>query len=264
MSLHFSAPHWPWEGPEDQAESKRIGSELNHRDGGSAATYRIMVEAMDAQIGRVLKALADTGQARDTVVVFTSDNGGERFSNTWPFSGKKMDLLEGGLRVPAVVRWPARIKRGLVSGQTMIHMDWVATLLEAAGATPDPAAPLDGISLMPVLTAGAAAKPRTLYWRFKGNAQRAIREGDYKALKVGSNSFLFNVVDDPQERANLKKRQPEVYKRLTGAWDAWNRGMLPEDPATLTGNNTAANWVDRAGAAAVAREAIDDFGPWPD
>ena len=103
LSLHFSAPHWPWEAPGDTAESARIGKVpggLFHLDGGSQATYRRMIEAMDHQIGRVLEALRAGGLTDNTIVIFTSDNGGERFSDTWPFTGRKTELLEGGLRIP--------------------------------------------------------------------------------------------------------------------------------------------------------------------
>src|SRR5689334_13420812 len=116
LSLHFNAPHWPWEAPGDQAESERLrGRDPIHWDGGSQETYRRMIAAMDTQIGRVLRALEDGGIARDTIVIFTSDNGGERFADTWPFSGRKNELLEGGLRIPAIVSWPARIPLGRVS-----------------------------------------------------------------------------------------------------------------------------------------------------
>ena len=108
LSLHFTAPHWPWEGPDDEAESKRIRS-IIHRDGGSQKTYAAMVQSLDANVGRVLQALDANGLASNTIVVFTSDNGGERFSNLWPFSGMKQELLEGGLRIPVIARWPGHI-----------------------------------------------------------------------------------------------------------------------------------------------------------
>ena len=99
-----------------------------------------MVTRMDYQVGRVLAALDRLGLARDTVVVFTSDNGGERFSDNWPFTGRKTELLEGGLRVPAIVRWPARLAHGTVTGQVAMSMDWMPTLLACAGAGPSPSA----------------------------------------------------------------------------------------------------------------------------
>jgi arylsulfatase A-like enzyme len=234
ISLHFNAPHWPWEGPEDEAESKRITGGLGNFDAGSIKTYARMVKAMDAQTGRVLKALETAGVARNTIVVFTSDNGGERFSDTWPFTGKKTELLEGGLRIPALVRWPGHIRAGSKSEQVAMNMDWLPTLVAAAGAQPDPATPPDGINLLPMLTGKAAPVPRRVYWRYRANAQRAVRDGDMKWVRINGNDFLFNVVDDPLERANLKDRQPEVFKRLVESYNEWLATMPPDDPAAGT------------------------------
>ena len=112
VSLHFNAPHWPWEAPGDEAESERLrGKSLFDFDGGTQKTYQRMIEEMDLQIGRVLQALDANGLTENTIVVFTSDNGGERFADTWPFTGRKSELLEGGLRIPAVISWPARVPR---------------------------------------------------------------------------------------------------------------------------------------------------------
>jgi arylsulfatase A-like enzyme len=110
ISLHFNAPHWPWEAPGDQAESNRLrsGRSLFDFDGGSQKTYRRMVQEMDLQIGRVLEALQVNGLAENTIVIFTSDNGGERFADTWPFTGRKTELLEGGLRISSRGRRASR------------------------------------------------------------------------------------------------------------------------------------------------------------
>ena len=246
LSLHFNAPHWPWEGPDDEAESKRISS-LRDYDGGSQKTYARMVEAMDRQVGRVHEVLAASKLAENTIVIFTSDNGGERFADTWPFTGKKGELLEGGLRVPAIVRWPARVRPGRVSDQVVITMDWLPTLLEAAGTRPDSAFPSDGMSLMGALGGDGQLVSRKLYWRFHANAQRAMRDGDLKWLKIRDNTFLFNVVSDPLERANLKEREPQVYKRLVTEYDAWNATMLPENPKSFSEKITGKQWADHYG-----------------
>ncbi len=226
LSLHFNAPHWPWEAPGDEAESQRL-RDLFDYDGGSQKTYAAMVTQMDLQVGRVQNALDEAGIAENTIIVFTSDNGGERFSDTWPFTGKKTELLEGGLRIPALARWPGHIAAGTVE-QVAITMDWMPTLLAAAGAAPHPAFPPDGISLLPQLTDGIAPVSRKLYWRYHFNSQRAMRDGDMKYLRIAGNEFLFNVVDDPLERANLKERRPEVFKRMLQAYQEWNGTMLPD------------------------------------
>jgi len=247
LSLHFNAPHWPWEGPDDEAESKRITS-LRDYDGGSQKTYAKMVMDMDTQVGRVLEAIKKASIAENTIVIFTSDNGGERFADTWPFTGKKSELLEGGLRIPAVIRWPRRIRPGRVTDQVAITMDWLPTLLEAAGTYQDPAYPSDGMSLIPALTEETAPVGRKLFWRFKSNGQRAVREGDMKWLMIRDNTFLFNVVDDPLERANLKDRQPELFRRLAEEFAAWNATMLPEDPKSYSERITGKTWADHYGA----------------
>ncbi|MEN3339051.1 MAG: hypothetical protein V7647_2727, partial [Acidobacteriota bacterium] len=221
-SLHFNAPHWPWEAPGDEAESGRLKSRgLADFDNGTQKTYQRMVQAMDIQVGRVLQTLADRELSGNTIVVFTSDNGGERFSDTWPFTGRKTELLEGGLRIPSVISWPAHIRAAAVSQQVSITMDWMPTLLAAAGIPAPSDYPFEGINLLPMLTGRAAPVPRTLYWRYKANAQRASRDGDYKFLKILDNTFLFNVVDDPMERANLKDRRPDVYAALVARYRAW-------------------------------------------
>jgi arylsulfatase A-like enzyme len=249
ISLHFNAPHWPWEAPGDQAESNRLRyGDLNDFDGGTQKTYQRMIEAMDLQIGRVLAVLDAHGLTENTIVVFTSDNGGERFADTWPFTGRKTELLEGGLRIPAILRWPARIPQGRTTDQVAITMDWLPTLLAAAGAAPDPAFPSDGMNLLPLVAQNAAPVPRKLFWRYKANAQRAARDGDFKYLKILDNTFLFNVVEDPMERANLKERRKDIYAKLVVEWYQWNAAMLPEVDDSYTFSFTDDELADHIGA----------------
>jgi arylsulfatase A-like enzyme len=224
LSLHYTAPHWPWETRGDEAEAKRI-AKIVHTDGGSVATYLEMIRHMDEGIGRVLAALEETGAARDTIVVFTSDNGGERFSDTWPLVGKKMDLLEGGIRVPYLVRWPARVKAGGVTAQQAITMDWVPTFLDAAGVSPHPDYPLDGISLLPALN--GAVVERDLFWRMKFRDQKAMRSGAWKYLSVEGEEFLFNLERDPRERANYRRRESAKFEELKGEYEAWHASVPP-------------------------------------
>ncbi len=225
LSLHFTAPHWPWEGPGDEPVSRQLKT-LNHSDGGSLQKYGEIVGALDAAVGRVLATLEAQGLAQNTIVVFTSDNGGERFSNTWPFSGQKSELLEGGIRVPTLLRWPARVKAGQVSEQVVISMDWLPTLLAAAGGTPAADYPSDGVNVLPQILGQAPVAQRKLFWRYKSNAQRALRDGDWKYLQINGNEFLFNLAQDARERANLAEREPERLGRLRDDWVAWNAGML--------------------------------------
>jgi len=252
ISLHFNAPHWPWEGPEDEAEAQRLRNSSNpladfHYDGGSQKTFGEMVTRMDFQIGRVLDTLDRLGIADDTIVVFTSDNGGERYSDTWPFTGRKTELLEGGLRIPAIVRWPRHVPRGVSHDQVMISMDWLPTLLTAGGGAPDPAYPPDGMDLSNVLLNAAAPVPRTLCWRYLNLSQEACRHGNWKYLKILDNTFLFDVVEDPMERANLKDRHPDVHAQLVALYRDWDRRMLPLDMEANTGGFSARDLADHYG-----------------
>jgi len=253
ISLHFTAPHWPWEGPDEEgkAESARIAASPNptayfHFDGGKMETYAAMVRSLDANIGRVLAKLTELGMDRDTIVVFTSDNGGERFSDTWPFNGKKTELLEGGLRIPSIVRWPGVTVPNSTSDVPVMLMDWLPTFLAAAGGQPDPKYPTDGLDIRAALT-GHALPDRTLYWRFKNHDQKAVRHGRMKYLSIGGNEFLFDVVADPLERANLKDRQPETFAALKQAFAAWNAGML-NDPNAPSFGFTSKELADHFGA----------------
>ena len=231
LSLHYSAPHWPWETRADEAEAKRI-EKIWHTDGGSLAVYQKMIHHMDEGIGKVLAALPDP---KNTVVVFTSDNGGERFSDTWPLVGKKMDLLEGGIRVPYVVRWPARVKPGGVTAQHAITMDWVATFLETAGVRPHADYPLDGLSLLEVLANPGAIIARDLFWRMKYRSQRAVRSGDWKYFASEDGEFLFNLALDARERANSAKREPGRLAALRTKYESWEKS-IPPIPADATYN----------------------------
>ena len=177
LSLQYTAPHSPWEGPADGAIGHTAHGPGPMAEGGSLKTYAAMMKSMDAGIGRVLKALERAKLERDTLVIFTSDNGGERYSYNWPFSFQKMYLYEGGTRVPAIVRWPGVIPAGRVTEQAAITMDWTATILGVTGTAADPAFPLDGENLMPVCTGQRASYDRALFWRIRGSTPRASGAG---------------------------------------------------------------------------------------
>jgi arylsulfatase A-like enzyme len=186
---------------------------------------------MDEGIGKVLETLREKGFESNTLVVFTSDNGGERFSDSWPLTGKKMDLLEGGIRVPYIVRWPERVPAGKTSAQLAITMDWVATFLDAAGASAHPDYPLDGISLLKNLAAPERVVERELFWRMKFRDQKAMRSGAWKWLSIEGNEYLFDLAKDQRERANLARRFAEKFSELKNRYRAWESSMppIPED-----------------------------------
>jgi arylsulfatase A-like enzyme len=235
LSVHYTAPHWPWEAREDAALAEDVKDNLFHLHGGSIQTYRRMIEQMDEGIGWIAAALEAEGIARDTLVVFTSDNGGERFSDNWPLVGGKMDLTEGGIRVPWIAHWPAQVAAGGTSEQLCMTMDWSATLLEAAGVAADPAYLLDGVSLLGLLHDATHTFERPLYWRMKHRGQRALRSGKWKYLQVDGNEYLFDLGADERERANLGSRDPARLQSMRGDWEAWNATMPPiPDDATVS------------------------------
>ena len=243
LGVHFTAPHWPWEDRDDHEESARIndpavwdeGNSLFHFDGGSLDTYYEMVRIMDENIGRILQALREKGLADDTLVIFTSDNGGERFSYNWPYTGAKNTLNEGGIRVPGIMRWPGRIKPGTTSDQVLTTMDLTASVLAVAGVTPRK--PLDGRDIIGIIAGKEPEVPRKLYWRHRGyvatrpEPNAAVREGNLKYLRTPAGvESLYDVEVDPREQANLARRRPADLARLRADWEAWNRELLPYPP----------------------------------
>jgi arylsulfatase A-like enzyme len=243
VSLHFNAVHWPWEGPGDRDKQAAIRNAV-HRDGGSVETYRAMLASLDRNVGRVLDALEKSDLARDCIVIFTSDNGGERFSDVWPLTGMKGELLEGGIRVPVLIRWPGRIAPGSRSNQVAVTTDWLPTLLAAAGGAPDPGFPSDGENLLPVFTGAAPPHSRTLFWRYKSNDQAAVRDGNWKYLRLGGREHLFDVEADPRERAELQEKHPQEFERLKRLYAAWNARMLPY-PADAKSYDVRTGTADR-------------------
>jgi arylsulfatase A-like enzyme len=232
LSLHYTAPHWPWETRDDAHIAPEIAKNIFHLSGGNIHSYRRMIHHMDEGIGALVEALRKSGQLDNTLIVFTSDNGGERFSDNWPLVGGKMDLTEGGIRVPYIAHWPAAICKGRVSAQQCLTMDWSATMLELGGATAHVNYPLDGLSLVDHLRGGEEFS-RPLYFRMNHRNQRAHRLGDWKYLRVDQQEYLFNIASDERERANLASKEPDRLSAMRSAWEVWAQSM-PGIPADAT------------------------------
>lgn len=251
LQLNYTAPHWPWEGRGDAAEGARIRTQfetgevpspLLHKDAGSLAKYREMIETMDEGIGLVLSALAATGQADNTIVLFCSDNGGERWSKNWPFVGEKGDITEGGIRVPFILRWPTAVDPHQVSEHPNITMDWTATLIDAAGAEPHPDYPLDGVSLLGWLVNGDEYPDHDLFWRI--SSQSAMRRGPHKLVRSGRPrarlgnwpliegdwTHLYDVTVDGREAADLRLLRTDLVEEMLPVLDAMNAELLPYPP----------------------------------
>lgn len=228
LTLAYNAPHWPWQGPTDVAYADSV----NFRQGGSPAVYAEMMRSLDNSIGEIMKTLDDEHLAENTIVIFTNDNGGERFSDNGGFSKGKATLWEGGLRVPAFVRWPGKIKAGVISQQVAVTMDWSATIIALSSAKPHSNFPLDGIDLTPVLKGQKEIADRKIYWRtFQRAKQKAMRFNEWKYLQDESGEYLFNLSNDPAEKTDLKQSQKDVFEKLKKEYAAWEKTVL--QPVTL-------------------------------
>lgn len=224
LSLMFNAPHWPWQAPGD----KPYPPALPWVQGGSPEIYAAMMKSLDDAVGSLMQALDDNKLTNNTVVIFTSDNGGERFSDMGIYKGKKMQLWEGGIRVPAFVRWPGKISPNIQTNQVATTMDWTATILSLVRAKQRSAFPLDGIDLMPVLTGKRKEIERTLYWRISQRTQhKAIREGKWKYLKDEKGTeYLFDLFLDPSETTNLNEKEEKVFNSLREKYRIWETTVL--------------------------------------
>jgi arylsulfatase A-like enzyme len=228
LSLHYTAPHWPWqdrEGGERVDFTDKTIEPITMGGGGSLKLYAEMMRILDDGVGRVMKALKATGLDRNTLVIFTSDNGGERFSYEWPFSGEKGELREGGIRVPAIVRWPGVVPARRVTSQMAITMDWTATILAAANTQPAKDYALDGIDLLPTITTATPLRERTLFWRI--GQQDAVRQGKWKYFRDGGQRKLFDLSIDEHEQADFSATNGDVLERLSSEFAKWDKQMLP-------------------------------------
>lgn len=228
LNIMFSAPHWPWQEPGDSIYPHTVEK---WRMGGSAQVYARMMKSMDDAVGIILKTLDEKKLSNNTIVIFTSDNGGERFSDMGELSGRKALLREGGIKVPAFVRWPGKIAANSSTQQVVITMDWTATILALAKAKADPNFPLDGIDLMPFCTSEKNLATRTLYWRmFQRNQQKAIRDGNWKYLKDEKGEYLFDLVTDASEKNDLKEKEKKIFEQLKQKYGEWEKTVLEPLP----------------------------------
>ena len=239
LYLAFNAVHTPMHATDD-----RLAKFPNIAD-KQRRTYDAMMLAMDEAIGKVRAKLAETGQAENTLVTFISDNGGPTMqgvtvngSVNLPLRGSKRTTLEGGVRVPFIVSWPAKLKPA-VFAQPAIQLDLNATALAAAGVEVKPESKLDGVNLLPFLTGEKSGAPHAaLYWRF--GDQMAVRAGDFKLVrydttadgvaagrKAGTSPLkLYNLREDIGESKDLAAAQPDKVKELQAKWDEWNKSNV--------------------------------------
>ncbi|MBK6496242.1 MAG: sulfatase-like hydrolase/transferase [Gemmatimonadetes bacterium] len=231
IDVAYNAAHFPYQVPDKPSKARDNGRHLGPMDDSTStrADYIAMLERVDQGVGRILRALDSLGLRQNTIVIFTNDNGGEWLSRNTPLFHNKGTVWEGGIRVPAILRWPGHIPAGRVSDQVAITMDLTASIL-AATRTPVPDdARLEGINLFPVLEGRAAAIERTLFWRVVGGrAQRAVRSGDWKLLFDGPRAMLFNLRTDIGERNNVIGDRSDIARRLSPLLAAWQADVEDE------------------------------------
>jgi arylsulfatase A-like enzyme len=228
LDVAFNAPHSPTQRPDHPVPAAAPG-------GATRADYAAVMERVDRGVGDILQALQSRGLAQNTIVIFTNDNGGIGLSHSGPLFHRKFSAWEGGIRVPALLRWPGRFPRGTVSTQVGITMDLTASIL-AATATPVPSdVRLEGINLFPILQREAPQVERTLFWRTAGPSpvnmnQKAVRSGDWKLIFDGAVTriFLYNVKADPGERQDWFARRQDIAQRLQQLLAEWERDVDTE------------------------------------
>lgn len=218
LYLPHQAVHSPFQPPgrPDPAVTKANMYDGTRRD------YAAMLEKVDEGVGMLLAELERNGVLDDTLFVLSSDNGGERLSDNSPLFNHKQSLWEGGIRVPCVMRWPARLPQGKTTSQVGITMDLTATFCAIAGAKPDRA--FDGIDLLPILTGAQPEQPRTLCWRVdrSNRKQKAIRHGSWKYIVDGETvDMLFDLSQDVSERRDLRFREPKILADLKQRLADW-------------------------------------------
>lgn len=242
LYLAYNAPHTPIQpAPEPLERVRKRQPGITEKRAKLAA----LIEHMDEGVGRVMEALRRNGQDRDTLVLFTSDNGGqiEVGATCGPYRGGKQDMYEGGIRVPLCAVWPGRIAPGSTSEAIAQSMDLCPTICEAAGVRPPEG--IDGESILPLLTGRASStRARDLIWvrreggpRYLGRDYYAIRRGDWKLLQ--NSPFepyqLYNLRADPREENNLAAAEPGVVRELSMALarHAQRAGRVPwQEPGT--------------------------------
>jgi arylsulfatase A len=235
LHLAHYAVHTPIMGKKEVIEKYRQRPPTLQKN----AAYAALVESVDDAVGTVVGALDELGLSDNTIIIFTSDNGGLAgpTSNSPLRSGKGYPY-EGGIRVPVIVKWPGVVKAGSTSAVPVTSVDWLPTICEMAGARAPADRPIDGRSLMPLLRQSGPIGRDAIFWHFphyRGNdvvPYSIIRSGDWKLIRryEGRTFELFNLKDDLGEKADLAASRPDIVERLDANLTAWLRSTAARLP----------------------------------
>ena len=251
LYISHLAIHFPWQTPEDDdLETRREGEEFTsnypgpqsklgpHPPGKIPETLIEMIEHLDQSVGLIIETLREQGLDKNTLVFFTSDNGGylnypvsgdiwPEVGSNGPLRGQKTQVYEGGHRVPAIAWWPGRIPALSVTGETVMTFDLLPTFMDLSGIKIPSQGPnaIDGVSILPLLLDGESLEPRTLFWR--AGDQKAVRSGYWKLVISEKNSpaELYNLADDIGESFDLSDQYPEMVRKLKKELQTWEKDV---------------------------------------
>lgn len=225
LSVQFTAPHWPWQGPTDAPVDS-----ISYSTSSSPIVYETMLKNLDENFGKLMNALKHKEMESSTLVIFTNDNGGVRFANQGQLKGMKGSLFEGGIRVPAAVRWPKKIAAQTQTDQVVITMDWTKTILDLTHSDPNDQIEADGINLIEVFNNPKNSFERKLFWRITNRKnQQALRSGKFKYLKNEAGEFLYDLKTDIEEMNDLKHEMPEILNQLKFEYENFQKQVLNPD-----------------------------------
>jgi len=234
LYVAFTAPHAPFQGPNDsRPEPLPADSPLWNQGKAPPAVYTAMVERLDDAVGTILGQLVKRNLDAGTLVIFASDNGGTASARPTPFSGIKGSTLEGGIRVPCIVRWPGVLPPKTVTDQPAITLDLTASMARIAGAAPPAGRPFDGIDVLELLEQQQPVRERTLFWRARRGDRTwwAVRQGSlkYVARRDGDRTVesLFDLHADPGEKNDLLARRGDDAARLKRRLTGWETLVRP-------------------------------------
>ena len=232
LEVTYNAAHWPFQVPDHPSVAPNHGRfvQPEEPDTSTRQDYIAILERADQGIGQILQALKRRGLDRNTLVIYMQDNGGEWLSRNAPLFNRKGTVWEGGIRVPAIFRWPGHLPAGRTSSQAGIVMDVTASILAATGTPAAARAQADGINLLPILEGRSALVERTLFFRFTIGTTRqlAVRQGSWKLLVDGEKRYVFDLSKDIGERNDLASQRQDIARRLRPLIAAWEKDVDEE------------------------------------
>jgi arylsulfatase A-like enzyme len=226
LYLPFNAPHGA--STFDKSAVQETPKWLGKYEGMKDALYLAWISHLDDAVGSVLERLRRYGQDGNTLVIFTSDNGGSGQGKNGLLRGGKAQMWEGGLRVPMIARWPGRIPRDRVSDEFLSTAEFLPTFAGVGGATTPKGVKLDGFNMLPVLEGKAKSQRTEFFWQRKND--KAARVGQWKWLESERGSGLFDLSADIGEQNDRSREKPDVLARVKERWNVWRKEMDDSEP----------------------------------